>query len=97
MSRRAVIMLKPPAQPAALEIHFTIPDQSPARQLAVELNDRRVASETYAAPGAYTLTTPPLKADGSSATVTITADKTFSVPSDRRELSIILTDVGFRF
>ena len=97
MSQTAVIMLKPPPRAAPLEVHFTIPDQSPAREITIELNSQRVASQTYAAPGAYTLTTPPLKPDGASAIVAITADKAFSVPSDRRQLSIILTEVGFHF
>jgi len=96
MGQAAVILLKPPAQPASLEIHFTIPDQAPARQVTVELNNQRVASLTYSTPGSYTLTTAPIQPTGDSATVTITVDKAFSVPGDRRELGIILSEVGFR-
>ena len=95
MSQTAVIMLKPPPQPSRLEIRFTIPDQSPARQVNVDLNNQRVASQVYPSPGAYTLTTPPLKPEGDSTTVTVTVDKVFSVPTDRRQLGIILTEVGF--
>jgi hypothetical protein len=95
MSQTAVIMLKPPAQASPLAVHFTIPEQSPARQVTVELNNQRVASQTYPTPGSYTLSSPPLKPDGASATVTITVDKTFSVPGDRRQLGVILSEAGF--
>ncbi len=95
MSQTAVIMLKTPAQPSPLVVRFTIPDQAPARQVTVELNNQRVASETYPAPGSYTLSSPPLKPDGASATVTITVDKVFSVPGDHRQLGIVLSEAGF--
>jgi hypothetical protein len=95
MSQTAVILLKPPAQPSPLVIRFTIPEQSQTRRITMELNNQRVASQTYPAPGSYALSTTPLKPEGASATVTITVDKTFSVPGDRRELSIILSQVGF--
>jgi hypothetical protein len=96
MSQTAVIVLKPPAQPSPLVVRFTIPDQAPARQVTVELNNQRVASETYPAPGSYTLSTQPLKPNGASATVTITVDKVFSVPGDHRQLGIVLSEAGFR-
>lgn len=96
MSQTAVIMLKPPAQPSPLVIRFNIPDQAPARQVTVELNNQRVAYEKYPTPGSYTLSSPPLKPDGASATVTITVDKAFSVPGDHRQLGIVLSEVGFQ-
>jgi len=95
MSQTAVIMLKPPAQPSPLEIRFNIPDQAPARQVTVELNNQPVASQTYPTPGSYTLSGAPVKPDGASATVTITVDKAFSVPGDHRQLGIVLSEVGF--
>jgi len=95
MSQTAVILLKPPAQPSPLVVRFTIPEQSPARRVTVELNNQPVASQTYAGPGNYTLSSAPLNPGGPSATVTITVDKSFSVPGDRRQLSIILSQVGF--
>jgi hypothetical protein len=96
MSQTAVILLKPPAQPSPLVVRFTIPEQSPARRVTVELNNQPVASQTYARPGSYMLSSAPLKLEGPSATVTITVDKSFSVPGDRRELGIILSQVGFQ-
>lgn len=96
MSRSATILLKPPSEPAPLVVRFTIPDQSPARQITVDINNERVASQTYERPGSYTLTTAPLKPAGDSAAVVITVDKSFSVSTDRRELGVILSEVGFR-
>ncbi len=96
MSRSATVLLKPPGQPAPIVVSFTIPDASPARQVTVALNDHAIASQTYAAPGTYSLSSPPMKPDGDSARLTITVDKSFSVPGDSRELGIILTSVGFQ-
>ncbi len=96
MSRSATILLKPPAEPTPLTIHFTIPDASPARQVTIALNDHAVATQTFSAPGTYSLVSPPVKPDGDTAKLTITLDKSFSVPGDSRELGIILTEAGFR-
>jgi dolichyl-phosphate-mannose-protein mannosyltransferase len=96
MSRSATILLKPPAQPTPITIHFTIPDASPVRQLTIALDDRVVASQTYPTPGTYSLSSPAIKPDGDTAQITISSDKSFSVPGDSRELSVILTEVGFR-
>jgi hypothetical protein len=96
MSRSATILLKPPQQPAPLAATFTIPAASPARHIALAIDDRTVASQTYTAPGTYTLRSDPVKIDGDTARVTISVDKIFSVPGDSRELGIILSEVGFR-
>ncbi len=96
MSQTATILLKPPAQPAPVTVRLTIPDASPARQVTIALNDNTIASRTYSAPGAYLLSSPPMKPDGDSAKLTITVDKSFSVPGDVRQLGIILTEVGFQ-
>jgi hypothetical protein len=96
MSQTATILLKAPAQPTPLTVHFSIPPASPARQVALALNDRTIASQTYTAPGTYSLSSSPLKPDGDTAKLTITVDKTFSVPGDNRQLGVILTEAGFR-
>jgi hypothetical protein len=64
--------------------------------VTIALNDHTVASQIYSAPGAYSLSTPPLKLDGDTVNIAITTDKGFSVPGDSRQLAIILTQVGFR-
>ncbi|HEX5229359.1 MAG TPA: glycosyltransferase family 39 protein [Bryobacteraceae bacterium] len=96
MSKTATILLKPPPQPTALTISFTIPDVSPVRQLTVALDNKIIATQTFPTPGVYSLTGAPLQPTGDTAQITITADKSFSVPGDSRELSVILSDVGFR-
>jgi 4-amino-4-deoxy-L-arabinose transferase-like glycosyltransferase len=96
MSRTATILLKPPLQPAPLTVNFTIPAVSPARQVTLALDDRTVAAQTYSAPGTYSLSSAPLKPDGDTTKLTITTDKSFSVPGDSRELAVILSEAGFR-
>jgi hypothetical protein len=95
MSQTAVLLLKPPAEPAPLVVHFSIPDQSPARQISLDLNGKRIASQIFPGPGRYFLASPPVKPDGDSGQVTITVDKTFAVPGDNRQLGVILLSVGF--
>jgi hypothetical protein len=96
MSQTATILLKPPDQPTPVTVHFTIPAASPARQVTIALNDHTVASQTYSAPGTYSLSSSPMEPEGDTAKLTVTVDKSFSVPGDSRQLAIILTDVGFR-
>jgi len=96
MGQTAAILLKPPDEPAPVTVRFTIPAASPARQVTIALNDGRVASQTYSAPGAYSLSSPPVKPKGDSARLTITVDRSFSAPGDNRQLGIILTEAGFR-
>jgi hypothetical protein len=96
MSQTATILLKPPNQPTPVTLRFTIPPASPARQVTIALNDHTVASQTYSGPGAYSLSSAPMKSDGDSAKLTVTVDKSFSVPGDSRQLGIILTEAGFK-
>jgi Dolichyl-phosphate-mannose-protein mannosyltransferase len=96
MSGTGVVLLKSPAQPAAIEVSFYIPPQAPARQIRISMDEHVVADETYAAPGAYTLTTMPVKPSGESATLTITAGKTFMVTGDQRVLGVVLIAAGFK-
>jgi hypothetical protein len=96
MSASAVVLLKSPAQPLPIEAVFTIPDAAPARRVELLLDGRVVASETYSGPGAYTLKSPPQPPAGPTATVTLTIDRAFSVPGDRRELGVVVSSIGFR-
>jgi len=96
MGKTAVILLKPPAAPSPLVVRFFIPDPAPARQVRIAVNNQVVATQDCPGPGTFTVTTLPNKPEGDSATITISVDKTFSSQSDKRELGIILTDVGFQ-
>ena len=95
-SRDAVVALKSPAEPRSLSATFTIHEKSPARQIRLLLDGREVASQTYAGPGTYTLTTAPLQPASPVAFATIECDKTFTAPPDTRDLGIVLAAVGFR-
>ena len=96
MSGSALVLLKSPAQSLPLEAVFTIPDPAPARHMQLLLDGRVVAGATYASPGTYTLRSPPQTPVGPTATVTLTADRTFSVPGDHRELGVVVSAIGFR-
>jgi hypothetical protein len=95
MSRSAVVVLKSPPAAAPLRVTFTIPPQSPARHVALLLDGREVASQTYSAPGTYTLDSPPVLPAGATALLQIDVDRTFSAPGDSRDLGIVLTAAGF--
>ena len=69
---------------------------APARRVTLSIDSQEVASQTYAAPGSYTLEAPPRAITTPTVTVTIAIDKAFSVPTDTRELGIILSEIGFR-
>jgi len=95
MSRTAVVALASPPAALPLRATFTIPPQARARRVALLLDGRQVASQTYAAPGTYTLESPPVRAAGAVAIAEIAIDETFFAPRDSRELGIVLTGVGF--
>jgi hypothetical protein len=95
MSGSAVVALKSPAAALPLRARFTIPPQARARRVTLLLDGREVASQTYPAPGTYTLESPPVRAAGAVAIAEIAIDQTFFAPGDSRELGIVLTGVGF--
>ena len=95
MSRSALVALAAPASPLPLRAIFTIPPQARARRVTLLLDGRQVASQTYAAPGTYTLDSPPVRPAAAVAMVEISIDQTFLAPPDTRELGIVLTAVGF--
>ena len=95
MSRTATVLLKPPAEPLPLVVHFVIADPSPAREVKLSLNGREIASQKLEGPGRHFVASPPQQPAGASSTVTIAVDKTFSVQGDSRELGVILLRVGF--
>jgi hypothetical protein len=96
MGKTAVILLKPPTIPGPLVVRFFIPDAAPAREVRISLNDQVVATQNCPGPGSYEVAKLQNEPKGDSATITISVDKTISSQSDKRELGIILTEVGFR-
>jgi len=93
---RAVVLLKSPSQPTPLSVTFFLSPVTPARRVALWLDGVLLIERTYAAPGLYTLTTPPVTPKQTVASVAFTVDKTFSPPGDQRVLGVILSEIGFR-
>jgi hypothetical protein len=91
MGKTAVILLKPPASPTPLLVHFFVPNEAKASEIRIIIDDKVVATRTIT-PGTFTFASPPIIAGK----VTISVDKTFSPQSDSRDLGVILTEVGFR-
>jgi hypothetical protein len=96
MSASAVVLLKSPAQPLPLQAAFTIPDTATARHVELLLDGRVVAAATYTTPGSYSLKSTPQPPGSETATVTLTIDRTFSVPGDHRELGVVVSAIGFK-
>jgi 4-amino-4-deoxy-L-arabinose transferase-like glycosyltransferase len=96
MSGRAVVLLKNPGAARPLDVTFSIPGPVPARRVTVQVDGHSAAEQTYPAPGTYTLSTPPLSPPGDTVTVTISVDRTLTVPGDKRQLGIIVSELGFR-
>ena len=92
MAGQAVILLKSPAEARPLRVILYTPNP---RRVEVALDGRQVAGQTIDKPGIYTLEAPAQRSAGAVATVTITVDKTVTVPGDRRELGVVLMGVGF--
>ena len=96
MSGSGIILLKSPPVSAPLRVAFVIPGASPTRSLRLLLDGKPVAEQEYPGPGSYILETPAQLPGGPTATLELIADKTFSVASDRRVLSVILSGAGFQ-
>ena len=95
MAGQAVVLLKSPAAAGPVRVKLYISASTPARRVTLLLDGEQIASETYAQPGIYTIETRPILPRNSITTLTITVDKTFSVPGDRRVLGIVLIAAGF--
>ena len=92
MAKSATVILKAPPTPTPVEVHLYIPNAAKARSVMLTIDGTIVASQTYAAPGTYTIRTAPQ----TGTVLTIEVDKSFTVPTDHRELGIILTGAGYK-
>lgn len=75
---------------------FYIPPTALARDITLSIDHRVIVAHHYDAPGTYTLTAPLDTYYSPNPTMTISSDRTFSPPADRRDLGIILIAAGFR-
>ena len=94
-SERASVLLKTPEKLSSVEVALYIPPNAPARHVQLLVDGQQVAEDTFQGPGSYKLAAP-LQSSNPTATVSITVDKTFSAPGDRRNLGVIVTGIGFR-
>lgn len=97
MGDKATVLLKRPDHAMPLRLEMSIPALAPARHVQMLVNGQLVAEETFAKPGEYVISVPPdASLKGAALTVTLTVDATFSVPTDRRRLGVVIVGVGFR-
>jgi hypothetical protein len=97
MSGSGVVIVKSPPAAMPLTVSFYIPENAPARHIALLLDDREVCATTAAAAGPGRLTCPsPIQPAAATGMVEIRVDKTFRVPPDERDLGIVLIGVGFQ-
>jgi hypothetical protein len=97
MGDKATVLLKRPDHLLPLRLEMSIPALAPARHVQMLVNGQLVAEETFAKPGEYVISVPPdASLKGEALTVTLTIDATFSVPTDRRRLGMVIVGVGFR-
>ena len=96
-ARRAVVTLKAPGRPLALEATFLIPENSPARHIQLLAGGQVVAEQTFPGPGEYTLrSSRPFAAPSGFVAVVLALDQTFRAPGDERDLGVVLKGIGFR-
>lgn len=95
MSDEATVLLKRPEQPAPLRVVIYIPPNAPARHVRMFIDGQLIADEAFGGPGGYTMSAL-VGAGPPTVTVTLSVDKTFSAPGDRRKLGIVVTSIGFQ-
>jgi len=94
-SERASVLLKTPDKVTSVEVVLNIPANASARRVQLLVDGQGVAEDTFPGPGSYKLTAP-LQLSSPTATVSLTVDKTFNAPGDRRNLGVVVRGIGFR-
>jgi hypothetical protein len=95
-AERAVIELKSPDRPMALEADVYLSDNAPARKLQLVAGGNVVAEETVPGPGQYTLRSAPFQPATRFVTVALQVDQTFPEPGGERRLGVVLQAIGFK-
>jgi hypothetical protein len=96
MSGSGVVVVKSPPTAMPLTVTFYIPPNAPGRRVTLRLDGQTVVSQTYSAPGGYTLESRPILPAAAEVLVEIEIDKTFRAPPDVRDLGMVLLGVGFQ-
>ncbi len=100
-AKEATVLLKVPAKANRLAASFYLQASAPARHATLSANgvvlaqgDLRSTDTIYSISAPFSAAAVP---PGTvSMAVTLSVDKTFSVPGDARDLGVILTGIGFR-
>ncbi len=93
---RAVLLLKPPSAPSRVRAVMYVPEQAPAARVRLTVDGVLVAEgQCASAATCEVLSEGAVSGAGTSATLILTVDRTFSVPGDHRRLGVILTEAGF--
>jgi 4-amino-4-deoxy-L-arabinose transferase-like glycosyltransferase len=92
-AQASVLLRNSPGRPLRVELY--IPPTALARHVSMQADGRAVAEDTFPGPGTYSLAAP-FQSDAASITVTLSVDRTFSVPPDQRQLGVVVTGLGFR-
>jgi hypothetical protein len=99
-AKDATVLLKVPDGAKRLEASVYVPASVSARHISLSANGRILAQgELPKGDTIYSISAPAASAAPSgSATlaVTLSIDKTFSVPGDARDLGVVLTGIGFQ-
>ena len=94
--KEATVLLKVPPSATTLSASFFVPPSAPARHVSLSANGRVLAEETLPAPDRIYSIQAPAPSGWSSIAVTLSVDKTYSVPPDARNLGVLLTGIGFK-
>lgn len=92
---RAQLRLKSPSGPAPLTVRIFLPADAPGRTFTISADGRPALTATLPGEGAHSLTTAPLTPTSGEVTITLTIDRGFTPPGDRRTLGFILLEAGF--
>ena len=95
-AQQATVLLRVPAGATTLSASFFVAPGAPARHVSLSANGRvLVEREIPKDDTLYTVSAPTLPGSTGLA-VTLSVDKTLSVSTDKRDLGVIITGIGFR-
>lgn len=99
--QQATVMLKVPPDATTLSASFWVTPTAPARHVSLSANGRVIVEKDLpSADSTYTISGPAppesISNGAGSVAVTLSVDKTFSVPPDARHLGVDLTGIGFK-
>jgi Dolichyl-phosphate-mannose-protein mannosyltransferase len=95
-AREATVLLKVPEGAKLLTAQIYLLAAAPARHITLSANGRILAQGNLPKGDSVYSISAPAPLGSASLAVTLTVDKTYSVPGDARDLGVVLTGIGFR-